>query len=660
MSKLKDLLRSLDDEEESSENEVEIYADSVKQALELAARELRVDISTLDYSIIDKGVKGFLGFGRQPYHVIVKPSKIEDAYKDIEEIERKFSKTASTDLDLHTINRYADGKLKIRITKSGMWLTVTGPSGGGRPVEVADINNKLYGMRINGANIKKIEKEVKHPSGKPVKIGEWTPNPEYDGTQTVEISEDEMKAFVHFTTPRFCGRHMEVDDVLESLKHSGVMTGIIEDRIKEYLENMDYSRPLLAAEGQPPRHGRDAYVDYKVRIDKSDVTFAEDEKGQVDFKSLDLLENVVVGQVLAAKVPAEKGVPGRTITNRILPARSGKDVLLKHGKGTILSEDGTELTAEINGQVVFQAGKISVEPIYYIKGDVSLETGNIVFLGSVVIGGSVQDNFIVKAAGNIEVKGSVQKAFLEAEGDIIVRQGIMGREEAKIESTGGSIYANFIQSANIYAERDVIVSEGILHSKVDAANRILCHGKRARMVGGVIRAGEEVNARDIGSDSFTKTEVRVGINPKVLQQITDLETSKRQVGEELDKLKKDVTTLTVLKNNSGGRLPADREEMLGKMTQQKKKTEERFNELNIELEELKAYLGMLEQKGKVCAEHTIYPGVDIYIKDKRFPVRDPYNYIKFSLEGGDIRLSEYEKPDISPEIGKKTIIRRRR
>jgi uncharacterized protein (DUF342 family) len=423
---------------------------------------------------------------------------------------------------------------------------------------------------------------------------------------------------------------------------------------------MDYSHPLLAAEGQPPRHGKDAYVDYKVRIDKSDVTFAEDEKGQVDFKSLDLLENVVVGQLLAVKVPAEQGVPGRTVTNRILPARSGKDVLLRHGKGTILSEDGTELTAEINGQVVFMAGKISIEPIYYVKGDVSLETGNIVFLGSVVVGGSVQDNFIVKAAGNIEVKGSVQKAFLEAEGDIIVRQGIVGRDEAKIESTGGSIYANFIQSANIYAERDVIVSEGILHSRVDAANRILCHGKRARMVGGVIRAGEEVNARDIGSDSFTKTEVKVGINPKVLQQVTDLDTSKRQVSEELEKLKKDVTTLTVLKNNSGGRLPADKEEMLQKMSQQKKKTEERFNELNIELEELKAYLGMLEQKGKVCAEHTIYPGVDIYIKDKRFPVRDPYNYIKFSMEGGEIRLSEYEKPELSPEVSRKTIMRRRR
>jgi len=660
MGSLKELLKSLEDEEESPENELEVYADSLKQALELAARELRVEISMLDYSIIEKGVTGFLGMGRRPYKVLVRASKAHDAYKDIDDIERKLAKISVSDLEIKDVNRYRDGSFKIRVTKSGVWLTVTAPTGGGQPVNVNDINNRIYALRIADPNVKKIEKEVKSPSGKPVRIGEWTPNPELDGTLSIEVSEDEMKAYAHFVPPKFGGRHMETDDVLESLKRAGVVTGINESRISEYLENMDYSRPLLAAEGQAPRHGRDAYIDYKVRIDKSDVSFSEDEKGQVDFKNLDLLENVVVGQLLAVKVPAEQGVPGRTVTNRITPARSGKDTALRHGKGTILSEDGTELTAEINGQVVFQAGRISVEPVYYVKGDVSLETGNIVFLGSVVVGGSVQDNFIVKAAGNIEVKGSVQKAFLEAEGDIIVRQGIMGREEAKIESTGGSIYANFIQSANVYAERDVIVSEGILHSRVDAAGRILCHGRRARIVGGMLRAGDEVNARVIGSDSFTKTEVRTGINPKVLQQITDLEGVRVQVTEELDKMKKDIITLNAQKTSAGGRLPADKEELLAKTLQQRKKTEDRLSEVSIELEELKAYLTMLDQKGKVCAEQTIFPGVEIFIKDKRFPVRDPYNHIKFALEGGEIRLSEYEKPEISPDVVRKTIIRRRR
>ena len=356
-----------------------------------------------------------------------------------------------------------------------------------------------------------------------------------------------------------------------------------------------------------------------------------------------------MGQVLAVKMPAEEGVPGRTVTNRIIAAKAGKDNVMRHGKGTILSEDGTELTAEINGQVVFQGGRLSVEPVYFIKGDVSLETGNIVFLGSVVVGGNVQDNFTVKAAGNIEVKGTVQKAFLEAEGDIIVRQGIVGRDEAKIESTGGSIYTKFIQGANIVAEKDVVVAEGILHSFVDAGGKIMCNGKRAKIVGGRLRAGEEVNARFIGADASTKTEVRVGINPKVHQQLVDIDKVKRQVEEELDKVKKDVTTLTIQKTNAGGKLPADKEEMLGKMKAQQQKLTARQTEITMELEELRAYLGMLQQKGRVCAEKTLFPGVDIYIKDKKYEVKDPYNFIRIQLEGDNWRFAEYQPPEMNED-----------
>ncbi|TAL39462.1 MAG: DUF342 domain-containing protein [Spirochaetes bacterium] len=662
MSKLKDLLAAIDDEDESPENEIEVFADSVKQALELASKDLGVEISSLDYDILVKGTKGVLGMGRQPYRVLVRQLKVEheDKYGDLEELDQKLSRTVETDIEFKHVEKTQEGKFKVRVTRTGIWLTVTPASPGRKAVESADIQNRLLAMRVTNADLRKIEKEVRSPSSKPVKVGDWIPNPEYDGSLTVEVSEDEMKVFVHFVPPRFSGSHLEVDDVVSALKRAGVLSGIQEQRIRDYLDQMDYSRPLLAAEGMPPRHGKDAFVDYKVRVNKNNVSFSEDEKGQVDFKNLDLLENVVVGQILAVKVPAQQGIPGRSIANRILPARSGKDTPFRYGKGTILSEDGTELSAEINGQVVFLNGKISVEPVYVVKGDVSLETGNVVFLGSVVIGGNVQDNFVVKAAGNIEVKGSVGKAFLEAEGDIIVRQGMMGREEAKIESTGGSVYANFIQSCHVYAEKDVIASEGILHSHVDAVNRVLCHGKRARVVGGVIRAGDEVNASVIGADSFTKTEVRVGINPKVLQQISDMENVKKQVEEDLEKLNKDITTLNSQKLVSGGKLPPDKLEMLQKLTQQKEKGQTRVEELKMELEELKEYLGMLEQKGKVCAEKVVYPGVEIYIKDKRFAAKDPYNHIKFSLEGGEIKLSEYEKPEISEEVSRIARIRKRR
>lgn len=649
MSKLKDILLSVGTDD-NPEEEVEVFADSLKQALELASNDLGADIADLDYEVLEKGTGGFFGVGRKPYRVLVKRAAVSTEHDDIEKLERKFAGVSEGDLVIQKTDRNVDGTFTVRVLKSGIWLTVNPSRGKGRQVTLNDLTTRFYAMQINNADMKKLEKEVKKASGKPVKMGEWTPRPEWDGTMSIEVTEDEMQAYVHFVAPRYAGRNMDFDDVVNALRSNGVAAGLLDNAIKEYLETMDYSKPLLAAEGEPARHGKDAFVDYKVRIDKTQITFEEDkETKRVDFKDLDLLENVVVGQVLAVKVPAEEGVPGRTVTNRVISAKPGKDIVMRHGKGTILSEDGTELTAEINGQVVFQGGRLSVEPVYFIKGDVSLETGNIVFLGSVVVGGNVQDNFTVKAAGNIEVKGTVQKAFLEAEGDIIVRQGIVGRDEAKIESTGGSIYTKFIQSANIVAEKDVIVSEGILHSFVDAGIKIMCNGKRAKIVGGRLRAGEEVNARFIGADASTKTEVRVGINPKVHQQLVDIDKVKRQVEEELDKVKKDVTTLTIQKTNAGGKLPADKEEMLGKMKAQQQKLSARQTEISMELEELRAYLGMLQGKGRVCAEKTLFPGVDIYIKDKKYEVKDPYNYIKIMLEGDNWRFAEYQPPDMDED-----------
>jgi len=651
MADVKDIFSDLEVSDlRSDANAVEVYADSLTQALELAAKEFGIDITLLDYEILEKGTKGLWGIGRHPYRVLVTPLADRKEYGDLAALEQKLSRDHIPHVSAMKKGP-VDGSYKVHVTKSGIWLTVTAPVGSGKKIAVEEVGNKLSSMKITPSDTGRIEKEIAGASGKPVKIGSWAPNPEYDGSMSVEITDDEMKAYCHFTPPRFSGKHLEYEEVVGALKAAGVKVGVREKEISEYLNTMDYTRPLIAAEGTKTINGKDASIEYKVRVDTKGVSFEEDESGKVDFHNLELLENVVVGQLLAVKVPAEQGVPGRTITNRILPAKSGKDIKILHGKGTILSEDGTELTAELNGQVVYKAGRLSIEAVYVVNGDVSLETGNIVFLGSVIVAGSVQDNFEVKAAGNIEVRGTVQKAFLEAEGDIIVFQGISGREDSRIESTGGSVYAKFIQNATVFAENDVIVPEGVLHSNVDAGSRICSTGKRARIVGGVIRAGSEVNARYLGTDVSTRTEIRVGIHPKILQQLSDLTAMKAKIDEEQIQLKLNIRTLETQKRNAG-KLPAEKEKVLKDLTERNAKLNERTEEIKAQLEELKSYIGMMEHKGKVCAERTAYPGVD-----KAFLLKDPYNHIKFSLQGDQIRISEYEPPE---GIGGRVLMIRRK
>ncbi|MFA5517779.1 MAG: FapA family protein [Spirochaetota bacterium] len=659
MATLKDLFMELENESPVFDsNSIEVFADSVKQALELASEELSIDVSSLDYEIVEKGTNGFFGIGRQPYRVIVTPLKLSSDSMNLDEFEMKLGGVSTPGLYLDE-SRDVDGSFKIRVSKSGIWLTVNPQKGAGAKVQTPAVEMKCREMRISQFDMKAIEKAVKKSNGEKVKIGEWVPNMNYDGTMRVEVTEDEMRAFVHFNTPKYCGRHIDYDEILEGLRNSGVVTGIREEVIESYLEEMDYKKPLLAAQGQDPRNGNDAYIDYKVRIDKSEIHFEEDDSGKVDFKNLELLENVVAGQLLAVKVPAEEGIPGRTVTNRVLPAKTGKDLAIKHGKGTILGEDGIELTAEINGQVVYKLGRLTVEPIFIVNGDVSLETGNIVFLGSVIIQGSVQDNFEVKAAGNIEIKGTVQKAYIEAEGDIIIHQGISGKDEARVESTGGSVFAKFCQNSNVIAEKNVVIPEGILHSRVDAGEKLYSIGRRARIAGGVIRAGDEVNTRFLGAEGATRTEIRVGINPKILQQMDELSNIRDEAEAELTTLRLDIKTLTTQKRNAG-KLPPDREKMLADITAREEKLTERSAEVSAELEELNSYMGMLEHKGKVCAEKVAYPGVEVYIKDKDFKIRDEYKHVKFSLQGDEIHISDYEPPVFMEGSQRITTLVRRR
>lgn len=661
MASLKDLFLEIEetDSGDYEDNSLEVYADSVNQALEIASQELGVDISNLDYEVVEKGTKGLFGFGRLPYRVIITPLKINEEHHDLDEIEMKLTGSYNPGINIDD-KKDADGTFSVRVSKTGVWLKVTKPKGKGLPVALEAVENKCYALRLGNFDRAGVTKAVKRADGEKIRIGEWLPNPAYDSTMRVEVTEDELKAFVYFNPPKFSGRHMDYDDVLDVLRNAGVVTGIKDEVIKEYLEEMDYKKPLLAAEGQAPRDGKSAYIDYKVKVDKTTIKFEEDDAGKVDFRNLELLENVVVGQLLAVKVPLEEGIPGRTITNRVIPAKSGKDTAIKYGKGTILSEDETELTAEINGQVVFKVGRISVEPVFVVTKDVSLETGNIVFLGSVIIQGSVLDNFEVKAAGNVEVKGTVHKAFIEAEGDIIVHQGISGKDEAKIESTGGSVFAKFAQNANVIAERSVVIPEGILHCRVDAGEKIYSIGRRAKIAGGLIRAGDEVNAGYLGAEGSTKTVIRVGVNPKMLQQIDDLTDAKKLLEDELATLRLDLKTLNTQKRNAGGKLSEDKEKMLVDLTSREEKQADRFNEIAGELDELNEYMNLLEHKGKVCAEKIAYPGVEVYIKDKDFKIRDNYNHVKFSLVGDEMNISDYDPPvfiDGSQRIT--TVVRRR-
>ena len=493
-------------------------------------------------------------------------------------------------------------------------------------------------------------KIIREAAGEYIKIGDWTSEERNDAKVVIELSEDEMKAFMTVVPAKPKGRDLDIDDVLEALNDNGMVFGIKQDVIEKSLESEAHSVPVLIAEGRKAKNGEDAKISYNFRIEKK-VRLQEDEKGQVNFKDLDLVENVVAGQLLATKTLATEGAEGRTITNRLIPAKNGSDVPLNAGKNTEVTPDGMSVIAAINGQVVLFNNKINVEPIYEVKGDVDIHTGNILFLGTVIVKGNVEDGFSIKAAGDIEIMGSVGKCLLDAEGDVHIKQGCMGKLGGDIKA-GGSVWAKFLEQINVTAGKNVFVQDGIMHCQVDATEKVVCFGKRATIVGGRIRSGEIVNTKTLGSVSFTETVVEVGVDPKSRQRLFDVEKEKTEVESSLEKLNANIKTLQTQKKTRRS-FNEEKEELLSKMLASQDELTIRLGEINEEMNELKSYLKLLKTIGKVSVSKNVYPGVRIAIKDIYYDVTNEFKYVTFVLDSGRIRIRRYESVNIEELLGKR-------
>jgi uncharacterized protein (DUF342 family) len=494
-------------------------------------------------------------------------------------------------------------------------------------------------MSFDAALVSRI---IKHADGEYVRVAEVQYNPSHDASLSVDITDGAMKAVIVINEPGFGGADISADYIQAFLASNGVVSGLKEDVLQELELAPRYGRPIVVAEGTRARDGANARVEYNFKLERDAVTLREKD-GRVDFKDISHVENVVAGQMLARKIPAEAGQPGQTVTGTIIAAARGKDCELLVGKNVKLADDGFTAIADINGQVLLLAGKINVEPIYLIPGDVNLRTGNILFLGTVIVKGNVEDGFSVKAAGNIEIFGSVGKCLVDAEGDIIVHQGIAAKTEGRIRC-GKSLYSKFIEHAHVDAGEYVVVTDGIVHSHVDANKMILCQGKRAQIVGGKLRASEEINSKILGSVAGTETLLEVGYDPRSKERLVALEEEKRTVEKALEEVDLNIKTLENLLRVQK-KLPPEKAQYLTEQNEKRSELLRRLEEGVREIGHVNAHLSSLTTIGKISASERVYPGVKLAIKNANLAVRTEFKFVTFFLQSGEVKVTKYEAFD---------------
>jgi len=631
-------------EQDRAVQSVEVTGPTLEAALSDAAALLNTSIRHIEYEVMERGSPGLLGMGKKDWIIQAYQKIIISKKSEMGLLEEELA-------DHGPVVEDRDGQVFVHFTTEGhAMLKATAPSGNGRRASELYAIQTLNDRKALEVNQNHVVKVVREAAGEYVKVGTYERHSYNDSVVRTEISDGDMQAFMQVTPPGDGGADISFESYLSAFKAGKIAHGIKEDLLREFIDKPEYNEKILIAEGSKAKDGKDAYIEYYFETDQSKVRLKEGSNGKIDFKELNIIQNVTENQPLAKKVPAEQGMAGSTVTGKWLPATNGKDISLPVGNNTHVSEEGDTILADINGQALLISGLVNVEPVYTVNGDVNLKTGNIIFLGTVIVSGNVEDTFSVKASGNIEIHGTVAKAELEAEGDIIINQGVNGKGGGRIHA-GKSLWARFIENANVKTGDMVIVSDGIINSYVDAQNRIVCQGKRAAIMGGRLRAGEEINAKTLGNPSSgTETICEVGFDPKSKEEQEKLQEEKIDIEKQLEALNRDILSLVNLKKQRKT-LPEDKEAALQEMMDHRNDLVTAQQKNAEKIQEIQMLLNSLKTRGRVSASTKVYPGVRVVIRDTIDDVRTEYKAATFVLENGLIRVTKYEEPDEAAKKG---------
>src|SRR5690554_2277771 len=450
----------------------------------------------------------------------------------------------------------------------------------------------------------------------------------------IELTPDNMRAFLEIDLPEPDAAWPTYEEVLEAVKNAGVTYGLKEMVIRRVVEEKVVS-PVLIAEGKPAVRGEDASVKYLFETERMKLIPKEMEDGRVNHRELSLIQNVRKGQVLVERQPPTQGIPGKNVKGEELKAVAGKDVFLVAGKNAYWDDDKKErLIAAIDGEPSLVGRKVSVLNVHHVTGNVGYATGNIDFTGSVVVRGDIENGFVVKAEGDVFVGGNVDGGSIYAGGNVTVRGGIVGQDKTVIECKG-NLYARYIDHACIDVEGEIKGRDAILHSQVNAGQKITLESRKGMVMGGVVRARDEINVQVLGSRMGTYTEVEVGANPALRKELIELEKKIFDMKKELDKVEKALVIL----NKMGFDLPPEREEMKARLTRtsfylkaELKKLTTRQVEINEEITSRQT------ERGRIKVRQRIYPGVKVIIGKAVRIFKDEVHFAVLTYDEGEVAV----------------------
>jgi len=458
-----------------------------------------------------------------------------------------------------------------------------------------------------------------------------------NGTVKITLAEDKMKAYMTVSPPGQGGTAVSLEDAVMELNKSEVQLDVDHSIIADIINHKKYNFPVEIAAGKHVANGTDGTITYRYKK-FAELSPKEDESGKVDYKDLGLVQNITAGMVIADIVPETEGEDGYNVCGVQFKAVPGKKAKYLVGKGVYLSFDETQLIAEIDGNLRWHRDHFTVEATLVISEDIGTSTGNIDFIGDVIVKGNVGENFTVASKKSIIIQGSATNSTIVADGDIEIKTGsinstITGKKNIKI---------GFCESSTINCDGDLTSSSFV-------SCNVFCQGTATAITGkGIIIGGKMtclkgIVANIIGSDSYAKTHLTLGNGAILSEEKTELEKKEANLTEQIGKLLQISTMLTEHKKKLGSLTP-DRDEMLSSAIRSRLKYSNDVKLIRKRIAEIDASI-MSTYNLFIEARKELYPGVSVRIGTTRIKVENKNVRCRvYASSNGEIEIKPITGP----------------
>jgi len=442
--------------------------------------------------------------------------------------------------------------------------------------------------------------------------------PPVDAAAEIRVSPDMMSATAILHAPQNGGADITADKIFEELAKQKIVYGLDKPVIIQKVSKRKYEEPFIIASGLAPKDGEDGRVIELVDREKR-ISFTENAHGDVDFKNLNLINQVEEGTVLCEIIPPTDPVPGRNIYGTEVYGKPGKMPTIPQGDNTVLTDNGTKLIAAKSGNLIYRNNRFSVQILLEIPEDVDNSTGNIEFSGDVLVKGSVFEGYKIVAGGNVTVYGIVEGVYISAGGSIQLKQGINGMGKGVIEAKE-DIVCRYLENCTARAGGS-ISAETIIHSNVYSGGSIIVSGSRSSIIGGICSALQTIEVKTIGSRMNTLTTIMLGATTEMIEERRELALEINRLEKRLYEISLDVKFIQ--ERVASHNLTEKHKELLRKLQKEYPEVTSRLKECKIRAEELEDVISN-NLNCRLTCQH-IYPPTRINIGTETVNVQEDRN-----------------------------------